>query len=124
MWCQNVGGINIRRKIKFNDKQYNIGVYKYYDGKIKLKYENKTESHDITLNLNDVFLEKGKILIDPFLEKNGLLSVLLKDRIIKDIIYITYNYMDIPVAKLNMGVLKQYDKYGVLKYLEDREESI
>ncbi|MBO5096453.1 MAG: hypothetical protein J6B98_06230 [Bacilli bacterium] len=71
-----------------------------------------------------MFLEKGKILIDPFLEKNGLLSVLLKDRIIKDIIYITYNYMDIPVAKLNMGVLKQYDKYGVLKYLEDREESI
>lgn len=32
--------------------------------------------------------------------------------------------MDIPVAKLNMGKLKEYDKYGVLKYLEDKEESI
>jgi len=32
--------------------------------------------------------------------------------------------MDIPVAKLNMGVLKQYDKYGVLKYLEDKEDFI
>lgn len=52
------------------------------------------------------------------------MSVLLKDKIIKDILYISYNYMDIPVAKLNMGKLKEYDKYGVYKYLSDKEEYV
>ena len=112
----------IRKKIKFNGKQYNISVYRYYNGKIKLKYENKTECHDITLNLDDVYLIDGKVLLDPFIEKIGLIKVLIKNRIIRDVTSINYDYIDIPTAKVNMGILKQYDRKGVYEYLNNKEE--
>lgn len=44
--------MSIRRKnIKLKGKHYNIGVYTYHNGRIRLRYENSTECHDITLNL-------------------------------------------------------------------------
>ena len=46
----------IRKKIKFDNKQFNIGVYTYYNGRMRLKYENKNECHDITLNLKDDYI--------------------------------------------------------------------
>lgn len=101
---------------------YNISVYKYYNGKIRLKYESKTESHDITLSLDDIYLIDNKVLLDPFIEKNGLIKVLIKNRIIRDVTSINYDYIEIPTAKINMGILKQYDRKGISKYLNNKEE--
>lgn len=117
-----IGGVFIRKKIKFNGKLYNISVYKYYNGKIRLKYESKTESHDITLSLDDIYLIDNKVLLDPFIEKNGLIKVLIKNRIIRDVTSINYDYIEIPTAKINMGILKQYDRKGISKYLNNKEE--
>lgn len=108
-----------RKKIKLNGKNYNIGVYTYPNNRIRLRYENHVECHDITLNLTDVYLDKGKVILDPFINKNGLLKVLKKNRIIKEICgTINYNYVDVPVAILNMGILRTYDYDGVNKHLE------
>jgi len=42
-----------------------------------------------------------------------------KNRIIKDVIGIlNYDYVDIPVAKLNMGILREYDSYGVNRHFD------
>lgn len=108
-----------RKRIKINNKNFNISVFIYDNNRIGLKYENHTESHDITLNLEDTYLDDGKVLLDPFIKNNGLLRQLKKARIIKEICgSINYNYVDIPVARLNMGILKQYDYNGVTKFLE------
>ncbi len=112
--------MSIRRKnIKLKGKHYNIGVYTYHNGRIRLRYENSTECHDITLNLEDVYIDNGKVILDPFIKSNGLLKVLKKCRIIKEICgSINYNYVDVPVAILNMGILRTYDYDGVIKHLE------
>ncbi len=107
-----------RKKIKLNNTNYHISVYTYHNGRIKLKYENNKESHDITLNLEDTYLDKGKVFLDPFIKNNGLMKVLRKNRIIRDICgVVNYNYVDIPVATLNMGILRQYDNDGVEKHI-------
>jgi len=109
----------IRRKtIKLKDKNYNIGVYTYSNGRMRLKYENSTECHDITLNLEDVYIDNGKVILDPFIQNNGLLKILKKTRIIKEICgTVNYNYVDVPVAILNMGILRRYDYDGVNNHL-------
>ncbi len=108
-----------RKKIKLNGKNYNIGVYTYHNNRIRLRYENNVECHDITLNLNDIYLDKGKVVLDPYIIKNGLMKVLKKTRIIKEISNtINYNYVDVPVAILNMGILRTYDYDGVNRHLE------
>jgi len=107
-----------RKKIKLNNNTYHIGVYTYHNGRIRLRYENNKECHDITLNLEDTYLDKGKVFLDPFIKTNGLMKVLRKSRIIRDICgVINYNYVDIPIATLNMGILRQYDSVGVEKHL-------
>lgn len=114
----------IRKKIKFNGKQYNIGVYTYHNGRIRLRYENKTECHDITLDLKDFYLDDGSVFLDPFILKNGLIRVLKKARIIKEITGMAfYNYVEVPIAKLNMGKLRDYDSYGVKKHLSERMDA-
>jgi hypothetical protein len=110
----------IRRKtIKLNGKNYYIGVNTYPNGQIRLDYENDTEFHDITLNFADVYIDKGKVILDPLIKENGLLKVLKKSRIIKEICgTINYHNVDMPVAILNMGILRTYDYNGVNKHLE------
>lgn len=107
-----------RKKIKLNGKSFFIGVYTYNNNRIRLKYENQKECHDITLDLPDAYLEDGKVFIDPFTKNNGLLKQLKKSRIIKQICGVyTYNYVDIPIAILNMGILRKYDNDGVNEHL-------
>lgn len=112
--------MNIRKKIiKLQGKNFNIGVYTYDNGRIRLKYENSIESHDITVNIDDAYIDKGKIFLDPFIKNNGILKQLKKKRIIKDICGSFYhNGIEIPIANLNMGILRQYDCYGVAKHFE------
>ena len=58
---------------------------------MRLKYQNKKESHDITLNLN-TYIDNIHVFLDPAIEKNGILKQLKKKRIIKEITgYIFYN---------------------------------
>jgi hypothetical protein len=84
-----------------------------------LKIENKTECHDITLDLKDAYLENGHILLDPIVTRNGLMKILKKTRIIRSVCgLMNYGYVPVPVAKVNMGILKQYDLNGVTKHLE------
>lgn len=89
---------------------------------MKIRCENKTRCFDITINLKNSFLDKDKVFLDPFVIQNGLINVLKKNRIIKTITGVTtYNNVSIPIAKLNMGILKSYDKDGVMKYLSYKE---
>lgn len=112
--------MSIRKKrIKLNGKNYNIGVYTYSNNRIRLKYENDTESHDITVNLDDSYIDNGKIFLDPFIKNNGILKELKKKRIIKEICGSFYhNGIEIPIASLNMGILREYDYYGVFNHFD------
>lgn len=111
----------IGKKVKFNNKPYNIKVYTYSNGRIRLRYESKSESHEITINLEDSYIDDGKVFLDPFILKNGFIHVLKKYRIIKDITGMGfYNYIEVPIAKLNMGKLREFDNYGVKKHLSER----
>lgn len=107
-----------RKKIKLKGKQFHIGVYTYANNRLRLKYENATESHDITLDLSDMYLDDGKVFLDPLIKNNGLLKELKKKRIIREICgTINYNYVDIPIATINMGILRQYDYDGVNNHI-------
>ena len=107
-----------RKKIKLNNKVFNISVYTYYNNRIRLKYENKKESHDITLDLKDVYIDNSKVFLDPFIKQNGIYKALKKARIIREICgFINYNNIDVPIAILNMGILRKYDYDGVNNYL-------
>ena len=51
----------IGKKVKFNNKLFNIKVLSYYDGRMRLKYYNKSESHDLTMDLKDSYIEDDKV---------------------------------------------------------------
>lgn len=91
----------------------------YPNDKIYLKCENDKQSYDITLNLKNIYVDEDKVLLNPIIINNGLLRKLMKARIIKEICsFTTYDGINIPIAKLNMGILKKYDSIGVKKYKE------
>lgn len=88
---------------------------------MRLKYYNRTESHDLTINLKDTYLDEDKIFLDPYVIKSNLINVLKKGRIIRCITGINYfNNIEIPVAQVNMGILRSYDKIGVKNYLNSK----
>lgn len=110
--------INKRKKIKLNNKLYNIAVDTYPNNRIWLKYKNKDEEHDLTINLDDTFLDSGHVFLDPAIKTNGILKEIKKKKIIKEICgFLNYQYVDIPIASVNMGILRKYDNAGVDKHL-------
>lgn len=107
-----------RKKIKLNGKDFNISVYTYFNKRLRLKCQNNNESHDITINLPDIYLDYGKVFLDPAVVNNGVLNILKKKKIVKDICStINYNYVNIPIATLNLGILCNYDYIGVQNYV-------
>lgn len=67
----------------------------------------------MTINIA-VYLDNGHVFINPIIKQKGLLKELKKKRIIKEINdSIFYNNMDIPIATLNMGIIRKYDNKGV-----------
>ena len=69
--------------------------------------------------MEDIYIDRDKVILDPTLKDNGILKALKKCRIVRDIVgYINYNYVDLPIAILNMGILKKYDCDGVIKHFE------
>ena len=59
-------------QIKLNNGNYFISVYTYSNNKMRLRYESLIESHDITLNIDNVCLDKNKVCLDPSIKDNGL----------------------------------------------------
>ena len=111
-----------RKRIKINGRYYYISVRSYDNNRLKLIYENNSEMHDITLDLPNTYLENGKVFLDPFLKKNGVLKQLKKKRIIREICSsTTHHSMDIPIATLNMGILREFDFRGVQDHLSKVE---
>lgn len=115
------GGLYIdkRKKIKYKGKSYSIKVDTYPNDRICINLINKNDIKELTINLKDEYLENGKIFLDPAIKTNGLFKELKKTRIIKDICGIlNYNYVNVPIATLNMGILRKYDNIGVSNYLD------
>lgn len=109
------GGILIRerRKISLNNINYILLVSTYDNDKIKISLKNKDNIIDVTINL-DVYLDNNHVFINPKIKRNGLLKELKKKRIIKEINdSIIYNNLEIPIATLNLGVIRKYDNKGV-----------
>lgn len=91
----------------------------YPNKRMCLSLRNKNDIKEITINLNDAYLDKGHIFLDPNVKDNGILKSLKKSRIIKKITGMSYyDYVAIPIVIVNMGILKQYDYKGVIKYME------
>lgn len=82
--------------------------------------ENKNTLKEITIDLPDLYLEKGHIFLNPDVKDNGILQLLKKTRIIRNITGISYyNYISIPVALINMGIIRKYDFKGTTEYLNN-----
>lgn len=110
--------IEQKRKIRINNNYYNIIVDTYPNNRICLKCKNKKSEHELTINLKDTFIDDGHVFLDPKTKTNGILKVLKKKRIIREICgTLNYQYVDIPIAILNMGILRKYDNDGVNKHL-------
>lgn len=108
----------IGKKIKIKDKLYSLKVSTYQNGRLRLKYFDKKESHDITTNIDDAYIRKEHIFLDPVIMGNGIYKELKKNKIIRQIVGILNNqYVEIPIAQLNMGILRNYDKCGVRDFL-------
>lgn len=109
----------ISKKIKLFNNYYNIKVGTYDNKRLSIHLINKNEKHNVTLNLKDEYLEEGRVFLDPLIKDNGVLKELVKLKIIREVCsVINYNYVDIPIATLNMGVLRKYDNEGVEKHFE------
>ena len=117
-YVKSKGGMIIR-KIKFNNCVYKLYVSTYPDNRMCLRLKNKNNVYEITQYLPDAFIGTDDVLISPEMEELGIIRLLKKERIIRKIISVyNYNYVSFPVAKLNMGKLREYDLNGVLSYQE------
>lgn len=111
--------IDKRKKIKYKGKSYSIKVDTYPNDRICINLINKNDIKELTINLKDEYLESGKIFLDPAIKTNGLFKELKRTRIIKDVCgMLNYNYVNVPIATLNMGILRKYDNIGVSNYLD------
>ena len=111
--------IDKRKKIKNKGKSYSIKVDTYPNDRICINLINKNDIKELTINLKDEYLENGKIFLDPAIKTNGLFKELKRTRIIKDVCgMLNYNYVNVPIATLNMGILRKYDNIGVSNYLD------
>lgn len=85
---------------------------------------NSNEIRELTINLEDEYLQDGKVFLNPDITANGLFKELRKTRIIKEICgVLNYNYTSIPIATLNIGILRKYDYIGVSNFLEKVTEA-
>ena len=94
-------------------------MYTYSNGRLCLKLENGEEQHELTINLPDSYLRDGDLLLDPQIMKNGIFSAIRHTRIIRKITgMINYNYVDIPIAKVNFGKIREFDSGGMARHID------
>lgn len=110
--------INKRKRIKWNNKLWLVNISTYDNKRMCLSLKNKKNIIEVTINLKDAYLDKYHIFLDPDIKDNGLLKVLKKSRIIKNVIGMSYyDYVSVPIAIVNTGILKSYDYNGMNNYL-------
>lgn len=111
----------MRCKIFFKNQIINIYVETYYNGRIRLMYGTENDKKNITLDLKKIYLTSDKVAINPEIVKNNLFHLLIKEKIIKNIVSsINYKGSEIPICSINLGILRKYDLVGVNKYLKRR----
>ena len=72
--------IDKKKKIKLGKGYYNIIVSTYNNNRIRLSYINNKERHDLTINLEDVYLDDDRVFLDPIVKNDGI----LKDKLIEN----------------------------------------
>ena len=98
---------------------WNIKVSTYKNNRMCITLYQKKRKYELSLDLEDAFIQERHIFLNPDVEKNGLLKVLKKYRIIKNIDGVLYyNCNSIPIAMLNTGILRNYDKEGTIDALD------
>lgn len=86
---------------------------------MSLHLKGKRENKEITIDIPDLAICSDLVMIDPIMADNGIIRLLKKNKIIKNVVStITYNYLTIPLVKMNMGKLKEYDLVGTRHYQE------
>ena len=112
-----------RKRIKYKGTNFNINVFSYENGRIGIKLINNNDSYDISINLPDYYLEKDSIFLNPDVKANTTLYKLLrKCKVIKDVTSIIIcDYNPIPITKVNLKKLEDYDYDGVMKYINVRD---
>lgn len=111
--------IDKRKRLKWNNKIWYVDVLTYPNKRMCLSLRSKNNNKEMTIDLNDVYLDSGRIFLDPDVKDNGILKALKKARIIKNITGVSYyNYLVVPIAIVNMGILRQYDYKGVIEHLD------
>ena len=108
-----------KKRIKYKGVNYYLNVFTYENGRIGLKLENKSGDIDISIDLPDCCLEGEHIFLNPDVRSNNSLYKLLrKCKLIKDVSsVIMFDYNPIPVTKVNLRKLEEYDYDGVTGYL-------
>ena len=108
-----------QKRIKYKGANYYLKVFSYENKRIGLRLENKNNYYDISINLSNCYLEDGSIFLNPDIRSNTTLyKILRKCGVIKDIkSVIMYDYTPIPVTKINLKRLKEYDYKGVINYI-------
>ena len=110
--------IDSKRKIKVKGNYYRLNVKIYDNNRIWLTCSNKNGDYNITINIEELYLDQGKAFLNPDVKRNGLLKELKKKRIIREICGITYyNSKEILIASFNMGILRCYDNAGMNNYV-------
>lgn len=95
----------------------NVGLYS--NNRMNLYLKNKKQNKEITIDIPDLAIGSDLVMIDPNMADNGIIRLLKKNRIIRSVVStINYNYLTIPLVKMNMGKLKEYDLVGTRNYQE------
>lgn len=115
-----------KKRIKYKGTNFYLKVFHYEDKRIGLKLENKNTSYDISIDLPDYYLEDDSIFLNPEVRANSSLYKLLrKCKVIKDVSSIIMcDYNPIPVTKVNLKKLEEYDYAGVTSYLDLKVRNI
>lgn len=115
-----------QKRIKYKGANYYLNVFNYKNQRIGLRLENKNNYYDISINLSNCYLEDGSIFLNPDIRSNTTLYKLLrKCGVIKDIkAVIMYDYTPIPITKINLNTLKDYDNEGVMNYILSKNDGV
>ena len=85
-----------------------------------IRLVQRSRVYEISIDLDDAYLEERHVFLNPEILDNGLLTILKKYRILKSIDGVLYyNGNSIPIAMLNTGILRTYDKTGTTDSLNN-----
>lgn len=106
-----------RKKLKIRNNYYELNVSVYPNKQLALKLESKNQNQVLTISVPKINIGYGIAIINPEMANNGIIRILKKHRIIKNVIStIDYGQSLAPLVKVNMGKLREYDMYGVDNY--------